>query len=151
MRSPCSVSMCVCPPYSCWTTAQKTRSRGNEYTRSNIRIIGGVAFYEVCIVSEESRWLSLPRTSCLFVFHLTILLVILTLGFQMIRCRAINLEGCEWKQQWPNLRYCPRICLGEVGETTKYISVRAARVPTNIRAGHRMARLELNCSVFVSV
>jgi hypothetical protein len=37
---------------------------GNEYTCSYRKIVGCVVFCVIRILSEESRWLILPRTSC---------------------------------------------------------------------------------------
>jgi hypothetical protein len=43
----------------------KKRYRSNEYTCTNKIIDGRVVFYAVHVVSEESRLLVLPRTSCI--------------------------------------------------------------------------------------
>jgi hypothetical protein len=38
--------------------------RGNEYTPSNLPIVGSVAFYMVLVVLKESKVSVLPRASC---------------------------------------------------------------------------------------
>jgi hypothetical protein len=45
-------------------SVKKKRYRGNEYTSNNRRIVGPVVFYDVRVLSKESRRIVLSRTSC---------------------------------------------------------------------------------------
>jgi hypothetical protein len=55
-------------PLSLLGNGSVKRYRCNEYPR-NKRIVGGVVFYAVRVVSKESNRLFLPRTFCVIYFN----------------------------------------------------------------------------------
>jgi hypothetical protein len=69
MRSPCSVCLSVCQCVRVCIPLSVARQRLGKHVpaamnKCNIRTVETVIFYEVRVISKESRRLGLPRTSC---------------------------------------------------------------------------------------